>query len=95
MSEQNFLSFLQQVLTMVNPADETSIELGKRALNAVIELALSSRKVSAPVVRMMYVAEGCFDHLIKNADHFIGKPGQYAENEQRRRRLANAIRPSC
>jgi hypothetical protein len=95
MSEQNFLSFLQQVLTMVNPEDEASIALGKIALNAVIELALSSRKVSGPVVRMMYGAENCFDQLIKNAAHFIGKPGEYIENEQKRRRLANAIRPGC
>ncbi len=95
MSEQNFLSFLQQLLTMIDPEDTDSIELGRKALNAVIELAISSHKANASVVRMMMNAENCFDYLVRNAIHFIGAPGQFADNQQRRRRLANALRPGC
>ena len=95
MSEQNFLSFLQQILTMVDPENIESVEMGRMALSAVIRLAKSSEKVNGITLRMMYRAQRDYDDLVANADHFAGKPGQYLENEQKRRRLANAIRPGC
>lgn len=95
MSEQNFLSFLQQILTMVDPKSRESVELCHNALSAVIELALASQKVNSHTLRMMRAADYMFMDLVEHSDHFAGKPGQYQENEHKRRRLANLIYPSC
>ena len=42
MSYDNFLSYLQQLLSMVNPKDKYSIALAKTALQSTIMLAQAS-----------------------------------------------------
>lgn len=50
MTMENFLSYLQQLLTMVDSKNECSIALAKTALSAVFSLAKSSGMIIVAVV---------------------------------------------
>ena len=95
MTMDNFLSFLQQLLTMVDKKDPQSIALAKASLIAVTGLARSSRKVDAITVRSMVIAERQFDYLVMEKEDFAGVKGAYQENKIKRQRLANVIMPGC
>ena len=95
MSYNNFLSYLQQILTMVDPENEYSVEYARMALTATITLARKSNKVDAITLRAMYSAKGSFDYLVEHRDSYSGVPGDYTGNEKRRRRLGLAIQPGC
>lgn len=95
MTIDNFLSFLQQLLTMVDPKNECSIAIARNTLSGIITLASTSHKVEAITLRAMKMAEMEFDYLIENRNDFIGKPGQYELNNTRRHRLYHVIMPSC
>ena len=95
MSLNNFISYLQQILSMVNPKDKYSVALGKSALSATIALAMASEKIDYQTERAMMLAEHQYDQLVENAKDFAGKPGKFEENEKRRRRLLMAISPGC
>ncbi len=95
MSLNNFLSYLQQLLSMVDPKNRYSIEMGKIALSSTITLAVESHKIDAQTHRCMITANRMFELLAENAKDFAGKPGKYEENEKRRRRLQMALTPSC
>ena len=51
MSMDNFLCFLQQILTMVEPENASSVASAKAALIAVFGLAKSSGKADASCCR--------------------------------------------
>ncbi len=95
MSQNNFISFLQQLLTMVEPGNDESFELAKRALETMITLARYSKKVDAKTNQMMTVAEARFINLVENASIYVGKPGEFIENSKRRRRLEMSLYPHC
>ena len=95
MSMENFLSYLQQLLTMVNPKDEYSVALAKTALQTTIALAAASGKADNIVKSTMYRAEKIFPSLVAHAKDFSGKPGEMLENKQKRQRLLLVLRPSC
>ena len=95
MTLSNFLSFLQQLLSMIEPRDKYSVALAKNALSATVALARESGKADAETVRAMVRAEEEFEYLAENARDFIGRPGEYNENEKRRRRLSMMLIPSC
>ncbi len=95
MSLNNFLSYLQQLLSMVDLKNRYSVELGKIALSSTISLAVESHKVDAQTERCMIIANRRFEFLAENAKDFAGKPGKYEENEKRRRRLLMTLYPSC
>ena len=95
MSLNNFISYLQQILSMIDPKDKYSVALGKNALSATIALAMASGKVDAKTEHVMKIAEHQYLYLAENAKDFTGKPGKFEENEKRRRRLLMAISPIC
>ena len=95
MSMDNFLSFLQQLLTMVEPGNKSSVALAKTALKAVIGLAESSDKVNMVVLRSMYIAEINFEHLADHKNDFAGVPGEHQKNRVKRQRLEHMIMPGC
>ena len=95
MTIDNFLSFLQQLLTMVDPKNECSIAIARNTLSGIISLASTSQKVEAITLRAMKRAEMELGFLIDNRDDFIGKPGQYEFNKTRRHRLYHVIMPGC
>ena len=95
MTIDNFLSFLQQLLTMVDPQNEESIRLGRDALESIVELARSSGKVEPYTLHAMFYAEHDFEVLVRHADEFIGVPGRFELNAKRRRRLRMALQPHC
>ena len=68
MSYDNFLSYLQQLLSMVNPKDKYSIALAKTALSSTIMLAQASGKVDDRTSRSMGMAESLFQHLVNHAN---------------------------
>lgn len=95
MSLENFLSFLQQIITMTNPKDTASVALAKNAVVSVIALARSSEKVDALTWRVMNEAEMLLEQLLRHQDDFAGKPGDYVGNKNKRHRLLNVLRPGC
>lgn len=95
MSLNNFISYLQQLLSMIDPKDSYSVALAKGALSSTIALAIASEKIDGQTHRAMIIAQNQFDYLAENAKDYKGKPGKYDENEKRRRRLLMAISPSC
>ena len=95
MSLENFLSFLQQIITMTDPGDTESVALAKNAVVSVVALAQSSRKVDALTWRVMDAAEMRLEQLLRHQDDFAGKPGDYAGNRNKRHRLLNVLTPGC
>ena len=95
MSTENFLSLMQQILTMVDPENPASIELGRVALRAMRSLAETSGKTSGYTSDMMLMAERRFDSLVRHRDSYIGVPGEYAENMMKRDRLLKVLHPGC
>ena len=95
MSLANFLSYLQQLLSMVDPKNKYSIGLAKNALSATISLARASGKADFTTLRAMVRAENQFQDLVEHAKDFAGVPGQYKENEQKRHRLEMMLVPHC
>ena len=59
MSFDNFLSYLQQLLSMVSPKNEYSIALAKTALSSTIMLARTSGKVDNLTSKAMYQLQYC------------------------------------
>ena len=95
MSLENFLSYLQQILTMVNPHDAKSVALAREALTSTVALAMMSGKIDPMAHRVMVVAEDSFEYLVQNARDFAGILGEYASNKQKRRRLGMILGPHC
>ena len=95
MSFDNFLSYLQQLLTMVSPENQHSIALAKTALSNTIMLAHESGKVDSMTFRSMKRAEQLFNFLVNHADDFKGVPGDFTGNKHKRTRLAHIIQPGC
>jgi len=95
MSLDNYLSFLQQIITMTDIFDKASVALAKNAVTAVNALAQTSQKVDALTWRVMLAAEMQLELLLHHKDDFAGKPGDYMGNQNKRHRLLNVLRPSC
>lgn len=95
MSAKRFIIFLQELLSMVSPEDDLSRTAAKNALISVVALAFASHKADAITLRIMRCAEDSFDYLVVHAEDFAGKPGDFVENEKRRRRLLQMLNPSC
>lgn len=95
MSLKNFIAYLQQLLTMIDPLNEYSVALAKNALSATIALAEVSGKADMPTRRAMRGAEAKFRYLAEHAQDFAGTPGNYKENEQKRQRLEMVVYPHC
>ena len=95
MSFNNFLSYLQQLLTMVDSDNEYSVALACNALSATINLARISGKADSVTLRTMMMAEQQFTYLAEHREEFAGVPHEYEQNERRRRRLGLMLRPGC
>lgn len=95
MSMDNFLSFLQQILTMVETENAASAALAKAALTSVLGLAKASGKADAITIRSMMIAEREFEYLARHREDYIGVPGEYQMNQMKRRRLSYVIMPGC
>lgn len=87
MSMDNFFSFLQQILTMVDPESTASMEMAKEALASVAKLAEASGKVEKNTLSYMRDAEADFEQLVWDREIFIGKPGAYKQNQIKREKL--------
>lgn len=95
MSTDNFLSLLQQLLTMVETRKPSSIALAKSILVSVGGLGRDSNKIDARTMRMVREAEYCFEYLVECREDFIGIPGEYQNNKNKRQRLMNILMPGC
>ena len=95
MSLDSFVRLLQELLTMVDPRDELSIECAKTTLRMVFALALKSGKADPFTMRCMDRAILIFEDLVRHRDDFIGKPGSFHTNNAKRQRLKNLLYPSC
>ena len=95
MSLNNFLSYLQQLLSMVDPANKYSVALAQAALDATVKLVRASGKADAVTMRTMVNAQREFRYLASHRDEFAGIPGDYNGNEQKRRRLGLMLQPGC
>ena len=95
MSFDNFLSYLQQLLSMVSPKDKYSIALARTALTSTIMLAQASGKVDDMTSISMHRSESIFEYLVDHADDFKGVPGDFTGNKHKRMKLAQVIQPWC
>ncbi len=95
MSLNNFLSYLQQLLSMIDPKNEYSVALAKGALSSTVALAIASGKIDGQTERVMRAANTMFEYLAENTKDYAGKPGKYDENERRIHRLLMSLSPSC
>ncbi|MBR4656825.1 MAG: hypothetical protein IKO68_09710 [Oscillospiraceae bacterium] len=95
MSENAFISFLQQLLTMLDKNDPSSVDLARNALSSVVSLASASGKADGVTLRTMRAAKSAFNYLVEHAEDFAGTPGHYGENEKKRTRLRNMLYPGC
>ena len=95
MSMTGFIRYLQELLSMVNIRDDYSVALAKAALTSTVGLAIASKKVDPVTQHAMHRAVGLFEYLVENARDFVGKPGDYQGNEQKRRRLQLMLQPGC
>lgn len=95
MSIQNFLSFLQQIITMTDPDNAASVALARNALTAVTALALTSHTIDSLVYGVMKAADLQLENLLRHKDDFKGVPGDYRGNENKRHRLLLVLRPGC
>ncbi len=95
MSENAFISFLQQLLTMLDKNDPASVDTARSALSAVVSLAETSGKADGVTLRTMRAARNAFPFLVKHAEDFAGAPGAFLKNEKKRSRLLNMLYPGC
>ena len=95
MSIENYLSFLQQIITMTDPNDRAAVALAKNALTSVAALAITSHKVDSITWRIMHEAEERIELLLRHKEDFAGTPGDYVGNKNKRHRLLNVLRPGC
>ena len=95
MSLNSFLIYLQQLLTMVDSTNPYSVELAKSALRETFVLARLSEMADGFTLRTMKNALDTFDHLVSSRDQFAGVPGEFQENERKRRRLCAMLQPGC
>lgn len=95
MSLENFLSFLQQLITMTDPDDAASVALAENALTAVIALAHTSKTVDPLTARAMHKAHMRLNGFLRHKDEFAGKPGDYMGNQHKRYRLRSMLSPEC
>lgn len=95
MSLENYLMFLQQVITMTDPEDLSSRSLAKIAMESVLAMASRSHMSDPVTIRAMRTALTSFDFLMANRKDFAGKKGAYLENRAKRQRLEMALVPHC
>ncbi|MCQ2470103.1 MAG: hypothetical protein MJ100_09870 [Ruminococcus sp.] len=93
MTIDNFLSYLQQILTMVDKNDEESVSQALNALVSVGKLVEYSGKADLMTRCSIQYAIDIFDSLAEEAEDYAGKPGASVINVQRRKRLKMAICP--
>ena len=95
MSLNGFLTYLQQLITMVDAADPRSVGYARAALKNTVELARLSGKAGGPAMRVMVRALDQFDDIIRVRNQFAAEPGEFQENERKRRRLCAMLQPGC
>ena len=96
MSTENFLSFLQQLLTIVDPKDQQSVNMVKRLLSDLKTLSDYNTKSFEMFTRKMIEAANLeIDYLIAHRSEFAGKPGKYDANYKKRQRLHMLLAPNC
>ena len=71
MTQKEFIEFLQKLLALVDVRNDCSIALAKNALQAMVILALDTRKVDKTTETMMKSAVDDFDNLLQNREQFI------------------------
>jgi chromosome condensin MukBEF complex kleisin-like MukF subunit len=92
MSIESFVKLYQELLTITEP-DPVSMARAKAILVNLLDLCLSGNKMEFP--RMIAWGIQNFDAIYDHRDEFIGKPGDYKVNEEKRQRLRRAISAHC
>lgn len=95
MSEKDFIKLLQNLLTMVDKKNPDSITYAKNVLENLVNLTSISDKKDRFTFRVMVSALEHFDMLVDMKSRFEGRPGEYADNEQKRSRLLMMLAPGC
>ncbi len=95
MSLNRFIMFLQELITMTNCDDRLAVAMAQNILSSLVALAFESQKADSITLRTMKNAEKTFEYIIAHANDFKGVPGDYENNEKKRRRLRLMLVPSC
>lgn len=95
MSLDSFIRLYQELLTMVDPNNEMSVEYAVNVLRQIMILARQSHKVDPLTERCMFNGINEFPRIARHRDDFAGKPGDYAVNAAKRQRLRHMLVPHC
>ncbi len=95
MSQEGFMLFLQEIITMTDKNNPYSIAYGKNLLKQLADFVILSEKVDSITYGMMMGAIRRFDFIMENKENFAGIPGDYQRNQAMRNRLAMMLRPGC
>lgn len=82
MSENAFISFLQQLLTMLDKNDPASVGTARSPLSSLVSLAETSGKADGVTLRTMYAARSAFLFLAEHAEDFA-TPAHHPVSKER------------
>lgn len=88
MSTHNFLSYFQQLLTMVESGNPYSVALARTALNTTVEMARLSRQSDEKTLRLMMKVQSQFDYFLQHRKEYMRIPDNHEENSKRRRMIS-------
>ena len=95
MSLESFIRLYQELLTMIDPDNDYSVQCAVSMLHMLYTLAHNSGKASPITIRAMDSGVRNFENLARHRNDFAGKPGDYKGNNAKRQRLKNMLVPSC
>ena len=91
MSVDEFLSFLQLVLTLIDPKDSASVDLGRVALITLSGLIRKSNKPDDEVLKIVETATNMLGQLIAHSADFAVVRGDTKKTHARRQMLAKVL----
>ena len=95
MSKDLFLRLLQSLITITDPLDQRHVELVKSIINNLFDLCRETGKCDAYTLRLIHSAYCNYQGLVDNKDSFAGNPGNFINNDNKRKRLEMALYPHC
>ena len=95
MSAEQLIRFFQELLTMVDPDNELSVQSANAILSNLYGLLRSSGKCNTLVLRLMIRFRDNFGFYCRHREEFAGEPGDFERNSAKRDRLRETLYPSC
>ena len=95
MSLESYIRLYQELLTMVDPDNDMSVEYVINILQQILVLARQSNKIDGFTARCMHTGVHECAAIARHRDEFAGKPGDFHGNQAKRMRLQQMLGPHC